>query len=85
MKLTKRQLKQIIREERKLLENNTPAHLELAEKMLVQVALHFIYKDQNETGHDIYQEVFNRVGGGIIDEEEIAGALDELAEIYGEL
>ena len=85
MKLTKRQLKQIIREERKLLENNTPAHLELAEKMLVQVALHFIYKDQNTTGHDIYQELFKRVGGGVIDEEEIAGALDELAEIYGEL
>lgn len=54
-----------------------------AKDILVQTALYFIYKDENATGADIYEEVFRRVGGPF-DEETISDAIDALAEEYGE-
>ena len=67
MKITKRQLKRIIREEkRKLTENmdaegkTIPSHQQLY-TMLADVAIHFLLKDQNETGEYIYDELMRRL------------------------
>ena len=67
MKLTKRQLKRIIREEkRKLTENMDdegkmiPQHQQLY-TMLADIAVYFLLVDQNETGENIYDELMRRL------------------------
>ena len=67
MKITKRQLKRIIREEkRKLTENmdaegrTIPQHQQLY-TMLGDIAVYFLLKDQNETGEEIYDELMRRL------------------------
>ena len=67
MKLTKNQLRRIIREEkRKLTENMDaegriiPQHQQLY-TMLGDIAVYFLLKDQNETGEEIYDELMRRL------------------------
>ena len=67
MKLTKNQLRRIIREEkRKLTENmdaegrTIPQHAQLY-TMLGDIAVYFLLKDQNETGEEIYDELMRRL------------------------
>ena len=81
MKITKRQLKRIIREEkRKLTENmdaegrTIPSHRQLY-TMLADVAIHFLLKDQNETGEYIYDELMRR-----LDEQGLSTDVDNMLE-----
>ena len=81
MKITKRQLKRIIREEkRKLTENmdaegrTIPSHQQLY-TMLADVAIHFLLKDQNETGEYIYDELMRR-----LDEQGLSTDVDNMLE-----
>ena len=67
MKITKRELRRIIREEKRKLTENTdsegktiPSHQQLY-TMLADVAIYFLLKDQNETGEYIYDELMRRL------------------------
>ena len=67
MKITKSQLKRIIREEkRKLTENmddegrTIPQHQQLY-NMLADIAIHFLLNNQNETTIEIYDELIKRL------------------------
>ena len=67
MKITKRQLRRIIREEKRKLTENTdaegktwPQHQQLY-TMLGDIAVYFLLKDQNETGEEIYDELMRRL------------------------
>jgi len=98
MKISKTKLKRIIREEKmKLLREagmepgifpehpSSPRAREQAKDILVQVALYFIYKDENPTGAEIYNEVFRRASGAALEDQELADAIDALATEYGEI
>ena len=81
MKITKRQLKRIIREEkRKLTENmddegrTIPSHQQLY-TMLADVAIYFLLKDQNETGEYIYDELMRK-----LDEQGLSTDVDNMLE-----
>ena len=67
MKITKRQLRQIIREAFNELPENMdaegktiPQHQQLY-TMLGDIAVYFLLKDQNETGEEIYDELMRRL------------------------
>ena len=67
MKITKRQLRQIIREAFDELPENMdaegrtiPQHQQLY-TMLGDIAVYFLLKDQNETGEEIYDELMRRL------------------------
>jgi len=81
MKITKRQLRRIIREEkRKLTENmddegrTIPQHQQLY-TMLADIAVHFLLKDQNETGEQIYDELMRR-----LDDQGLSTDIDNMLE-----
>lgn len=76
MKISKRQLKRIIREEKSKLiregQYNSPLeeyspdgklmpNAQMVREVLADVALHFLLKDQNNTGADIYDELMMRL------------------------
>ena len=76
MKISKRQLKRIIREEKSKLiregQYNSPLeeyspdgklmpNAQMVREVLAEVALHFLLKDQNNTGADIYDELMMRL------------------------
>ena len=91
MKITKRQLRRIIKEERaKLLKEagmepgvdygdtpSTPADKARAQEILAEVALFFIYKDENATGAAIYDEIWRRASDA--EHEMLDEALEALA------
>ena len=83
MKISKRQLRKALRRAINEAPEMSGTARDAAKDILVQVALFFIYKDENATGADIYDEVFRRVGGPF-DEETISDAIDALAKEYGE-
>ena len=67
MKITKRQLRQIIREAFDELPENMdaegrtiPQHQQLY-NMLTDIAIHFLLKDQNDIGGEIYDELMRRL------------------------
>lgn len=67
MKLSKRQLRKIIREALDELPENMdaegktiPQHQQLY-TMLGDIAVYFLLKDQNETGEEIYDELMRRL------------------------
>lgn len=67
MKLTKNQLRRIIREAFNELSENMdaegktiPQHAQLY-TMLGDIAVYFLLKDQNETGEEIYDELMRRL------------------------
>ena len=67
MKITKSQLRKIIREAFDELPENMddegrtiPQHQQLY-TMLADIAIHFLLKDQNETGEEIYDELMRRL------------------------
>ena len=67
MKITKSQLRRIIREAFDELPENMddegrtiPQHQQLY-TMLADIAIHFLLKDQNETGEEIYDELMRRL------------------------
>ena len=81
MKINKRQLKRIIREEKRKLTENTdaegklyPTHQQLY-TMLADIAIHFLMKDQNDTGAEIYDELMIR-----IDAEGLSQDIDQMLE-----
>lgn len=76
MKISKRQLKRIIREEKSKLvregQYNSPLeeyspdgklmpNAQMVREILADVALHFLLKNQNDTGADIYDELMMRL------------------------
>ena len=91
MKISKRQLKRIIREEKtKLLREagmepgidygntpSNPADKARAQEILAEVALFFIYKDENATGAAIYDEIYRRAPDA--EHEMLDEALEALA------
>ena len=67
MKINKRRLRRIIREAFDELPENMdaegrtiPQHQQLY-TMLADIAIHFLLKDQNETGEEIYDELMRRL------------------------
>ena len=72
MKITKSQLRKIIREAFDELPENMddegrtiPQHQQLY-TLLADIAIHFLLKDQNETGEEIYDELMRRLDAQVL-------------------
>ena len=83
MKITKSQLRRIIREAFDELPENMddegrtiPQHQQLY-TMLADIAIHFLLKDQNETGEEIYDELMRR-----LDAQGLSTDVDHLSLIH---